>query len=173
MDSHAVYHKAMNLVHKAGTRDAIRIAENLGIHVFFNDSYTNLLGMYCYKQRNRFIFLNGRLDEIWLPMVAAHELGHDMLHREIAQGKLLQEFVLFNLRNTTEYEANAFAAHLLLDNEDVYDLAREGYDVVQMAGMTGTHINLMLIKLQEMNKLGYDLRLPTEPDGRFLRKIRA
>lgn len=85
----------------------------------------------------------------------------------------MQEYQLFNLRNATEYEANAFAAHLLLDNDDVYALAREGYDVVQMANAMNSHINLMLIKLQEMNKLGYDLRVPIEPDGRFLRKIQT
>ena len=58
-------------------------------------------------------------------------------------------------------------------DDEVYDLAREGYDVVQMANAMNSHINLMLIKLQEMNKLGYDLRVPIEPDGRFLRKIRT
>ena len=45
--------------------------------------------------------------------------------------------------------------------------------MVQMANAMNSHINLMLIKLQEMNKLGYDLRVPIEPDGRFLRKIRT
>ena len=84
----------------------------------------------------------------------------------------MQEFILFHMKNTTEYEANAFASHLLLDNEEVYELAREGYDVVQIAQAMNSHINLVLIKLQEMNKLGYDLRVPVEPDGRFLRKIR-
>ena len=172
MDSYATYCKAMNLIQMCGTRDALRIADDLGITVFYNNNYKNLLGMYMCRQRHRMIFLNGRLDEIWLPLVAAHELGHDMLHRDIARSGLMQEFILFHMKNTTEYEANAFASHLLLDNEEVYELVREGYDVVQIAQAMNSHINLVLIKLQEMNKLGYDLRVPVEPDGRFLRKIR-
>ena len=71
------------------------------------------------------------------------------------------------------HRANAFAAHLLLDNDEVYSLARQGYDVVQISQMMGSHINLMLIKMQEMNKLGYDFRIPYTPDSRFFRNIRA
>ena len=53
----------------------------------------------------------------------------------------------------------------------VYDLARSGYDVVQIAQQMGSDINLMLIKLQEMNKMGYDFNIPYDPDSRFFRKI--
>ena len=75
------------------------------------------------------------------------------------------------MKDTTEYEANAFASHILLDDEEVYSLARQGYDVVQIAQMMGSNINLMLIKMQEMNKLNYDLRIPYDPDSKFFRKI--
>ena len=37
---------------------------------------------------------------------ALHRLGHDALHRDIAKGEGLKEFVLFNMKDTTEYEAN-------------------------------------------------------------------
>lgn len=102
-------------------------------------------------------------------MVIAHELGHDAEHRDRAKESKdgLKEFTLFQMKDTTEYEANAFASHILLDNEEVYDLARSGYDVVQIAQQMGSDINLMLIKLQEMNKLGYDFNIPYDPDSRF------
>lgn len=48
-----------------------------------------------------------------------------------------------------------------------------GYDVVQMAKQLGSDINLMLIKLQKMNKLGYDFSLPYPPDSRFFRRMKA
>lgn len=67
---------------------------------------------------------------------------------------LLKNFSLFNMKDNTEYEANAFASHILLDNDEVYSLARQGCDVVQISQTLGSHINLMLIKLLEMNKLG-------------------
>lgn len=72
--------------------------------------------------------------------------------------------------HTTEYEANAFAAHLLLENDEVYALAREGYDVVKIAKTINSDINLMLIKPQEINKLGYDFNISYAPDSRFSRK---
>ena len=71
-----------------------------------------------------------------------------------------------------EYEANAFAAHLLLDNDEVYSYARQGYDVVQTASAMNSDVNLILIKIQEMMKLGYEMNIPFETDSRFFRKIR-
>ena len=103
-------------------------------------------------------------------MVCAHELGHDALHRDIAKGDGLKEFVLFNMKDTTEYEANAFAAHLIIDDDDIYSMSKDKYDVVQMAKMLNVNINLVLIKLQELNKLGYDFRVPCEADSFFFRK---
>ena len=106
-------------------------------------------------------------------MVIAHELGHDSEHRELAKKSTdgLKEFTLFQMKDNTEYEANAFASHILLDNDEVYQLAHEGYDVVQIAKLMNSDINLMLIKLQEMNKLGYNFNVPMNPDSRFFRKI--
>ena len=43
----------------------------------------------------------------------------------------LQEFTLFDMRSEMEYEANAFAAHLRIDSEELLELAGHGYDVVQ------------------------------------------
>lgn len=103
-------------------------------------------------------------------MVCAHELGHDVLHRDIAKGEGLKEFVIFNMKDTTEYEANAFAAHLIIDDDDIYSMSKDKYDVVQMAKMLNVNINLVLIKLQELNKLGYDFRVPCEADSFFFRK---
>ena len=75
-----------------------------------------------------------------------------------------------DLRNLSfQYEryhrirSNALGSHLLLDNDKVYELAKQGYDVVQISAALGSDINLMLIKLQEMNKLGYDFNIPFTP----------
>lgn len=67
-----------------------------------------------------------------------------------------------------EYEANVFAAHLLLDEAEVHRLAEEGYDIVSLAKMLHTDINLLLIKLHEMQKKGYAMRLPEKPRANFL-----
>ena len=173
MDSYALFKQADRLVKDCGTRDALQIAEEIGIKVYYEDSFTDLLGMYTFRWNHRLMFLNPNMDSYLKQMVAAHEIGHDARHRDLAKLQGLKEFVLFNMKDNTEYEANAFGAHILLDNNEVYSLARQGYDVVQIANALGSDINLMLIKLQEMNKLGYNFNLPYNPDSRFFRNIKG
>ena len=173
MDTVDIFKRADKLVRKCGTRDPFLIADALKIKTVFEPDYKDLLGMYYIDGNNPFMFLNANLEEEWYPLIAAHEIGHDRLHRQFARNGGMREFVLYNLKNNLEYEANAFASHLLLDNDDVYALAIQGYDVFQMAKMLNTHMNLLLVKLAEMTRLGYDMRLPCEPDGRFLRKIKG
>lgn len=169
INSFEIYKKATQLVQKTGTNDAVQIADELGIKLYFNN-YENMLGMYTYRWKHRFIFLNNNLDGNMLQMVLAHELGHDIFHRNLASNGL-QEFALFDIRSITEYEANAFAAHILLENEDVLSLARAGNDVAQIASNLNSHINLLLIKMQEMNRMGFDFNVPYRAEGDFLSKI--
>lgn len=173
MNSDVIYKKANNLVRQVGTRDSERIAKEIGIWIYDVDSFGELLGMYTFRWNHRLMLLNQRMSYYLRQMVIAHELGHDSQHRDRAKasGDGLKEFSLFQMKDTTEYEANAFAAHILLDNDEVYHYACSGYDVVQISQMMGSDINLMLIKLQEMNKLGYDFNVPFDADSKFFRKI--
>ena len=77
------------------------------------------------------------------------------------------------MKNNTEYVANAFAAHLLLDNDEVLELAMDGYDIVQIAGILNSDINLLLIKMLEMNKMGYNFNVPCYPERNFFKKIKV
>lgn len=173
MDSIGIYQRATRLVRQAGTRDAEQIAREKGIKIYEEPTFDRLLGMYTFRWNHRMIFLNPRMDPYLRQMVIAHELGHDSEHRDLAKASSdgLKEFSLFRMANNTEYVANAFASHILLDNDEVYRYAREGYDVVQIAQLLGSNINLVLIKMQEMNKLGYDFNVPYDLDSRFFRKI--
>lgn len=174
MESYAFFKQADNLVRQCGTRKAEQIASDLGIWIYYEDSFDDLLGMYTFRWNHRLMFLNPKIDGRLKEMVIAHELGHDQRHRDIAKaGQPLKEFSLFRMKDTTEYEANVFAAHILLANDDVYSLAKEGYDVFAMSQLLGTDVNLMLIKMQEMNKLGYDFTVPIDHDSRFFRKIKG
>ena len=83
-----------NLVRRCGTRDPFRIAQELGIEVLFCDDFGPLKGMYRVIKRNRFIFINKDLSSRMQRIVCAHELGHDQLHRHLAKGNALQEFML-------------------------------------------------------------------------------
>lgn len=173
MDSYQLFKRADQLVRQCETRDALRIAEEIGIWIYYGENFKDLLGMYTNQWNHRLMFLNPNIDQYLAQMVAAHELGHDAMHRDKAKCGGMKEFVLFNMKDNTEYEANAFAAHILLENDAVYSLARQGCDVAEISQALNSHINLVLIKLLEMNKLGYDFRIPCDPDSRFFRNIKG
>ena len=171
--SEEIYKKANRIVKTCGPRDTLKIARELGIYVHFIDEFNELLGMYTYRHKERHILLNSSMEDMVLQMVCGHEIGHDNLHRSLAkQNNSLPEFVLFDMRTKHEYEANAFAAHLIIDDDELIDNLRQGYDVVQLSSIMGTNINLMLIKLNEMNRMGWRLNLPYVPHSDFLKNIR-
>lgn len=171
--SEEIYHKAREIVRRCGTRDTLRIAQELGIYVDYIDNFEALLGMYTYRYKERHILLNSKMDAMLTQMVCGHEIGHDTLHRDLAKrNNMLPEFVLFDMRTRHEYEANAFAAHLCIDDEEMFDYLSQGYDVVQLAAAMNTNINLMLIKLNEMSRMGCNLNIPYLPNSDFLKNIR-
>ena len=162
--SEEIYKKANSIVRSCGTRDTLKIARELGIYVHYIDTLNDLLGMYTYRHKERHILLNSGMEHMVMQMVCGHEIGHDVFHRDLAKkGNALPEFTLFDMRSKPEYEANAFAAHLIIDNDELVEYMQEGYDVVQLSAMMGTNINLMLIKLNEMNRMGWGLNLPYVP----------
>lgn len=87
--------------------------------------------------------------------------------------EVLNEFVLFDMKNQTEYEVNAFAAHVLMDTNAFIEMAHDGKDISHIASTMGVNINLALIKLQELVKLGYDLRMPMEAMADFMKDIKV
>ena len=170
IDLFYIYSKATEMVKQTGTRNPMKIASEIGVMLRYSEELDKLLGLYTYRWKHRIILLNDKMEEIMARMVCAHELGHDALHRDIAKGDGLKEFVLFKMKDTTEYAANAIAAHQIIDDDDIYSMSKDKYDVVQMAKMLNVNINLDLIKLQELNKLGYDFRVTCEADSFFFRK---
>lgn len=168
-----IHKKAKDVLKRCGTGDTVKIAENLGIHVHFLGNLNQLLGMYTYRQKERHILLNANMDDRFTQMVCAHEIGHDILHREIAKSsRAIPEFVLFDIRSYPEYEANAFASHLLIDDDELIGYMRQGFDIVKTAALMQTNVNLMLIKLNELNRMGENFNLPYLPHPDFLKNIR-
>ena len=56
--SEEIYKKANSIVKSCGTRDTLKIARELGIHLHFLDNLNDLLGMYTYRHKERHILLN-------------------------------------------------------------------------------------------------------------------
>ena len=126
--SEEIYKKANSIVKSCGTRDTLKIARELGIHLHFLDNLNDLLGMYTYRHKERHILLNSSMEYLIMQMVCGHEIGHDTFHRDLAKGnEPLPEFVLFDMRTKHEYEANAFASHLIIDDDELIDLMKQDY----------------------------------------------
>lgn len=163
-----IYRKANEIAKLSGTRDTLRIAGDIGIFVHHIDGLKHLLGMYSYRHKERHILLNANMDYINIQMVCGHEIGHDILHRDMAKAESgLQEFTLFDMRNEMEYEANAFAAHLRIPDDELYDLIHNGYDVVQIAATMEVNVNLVLIKLNELTPDGTSTEFALSAEVRF------
>ena len=101
IDSFYIYSKATDMVKQTGTRNPMKIASEIGVMLRYSEELDKLLGLYTYRWKHRIILLNDKMEEIMARMVCAHELGHDALHRDIAKGDGLKEFVLFNMKDTT------------------------------------------------------------------------
>jgi Zn-dependent peptidase ImmA (M78 family) len=140
-------------------RDPFQIAHSTGAQVEFFD-LGNLKGLYTVIMRNRFIVINSRLDEFRQKLICAHELGHDRLHRKLAVGVTFREYSFYDMTLRPEYEANIFAADLLVSDETFLELIAKGYEYEQIAQVTHTELNLIAIKATSLQARGYDLRAP-------------
>ncbi len=164
-----IFKLADSLIKKYDTRDPFAIAKELGVNIIFREDFINLKGMYKVILRNRYIFINSNLPVEMQHLVCAHELGHDLLHRIFLKSSIFQEFVLYDMKSKPEYEANIFASELLLDDEVVYTCFKEGFDVYQVSSMLGVDINLLLIKVNELQKRKENLKSFGLPKSNFLK----
>jgi len=167
MISSLIHEKVKRLLKQCDTRNPFKIAKKLGIHVMWRNNFLNLKGMYKVISRNRFIFINSNLDEFEQRIICAHELGHDALHREL--DTTMFETTLYDVKNRIEYEANIFAAALLIDDDEVVELMEGGFDESGIASSLGVSMDLLLIRLSEMNKRGYSFTLSRSGRGDFLK----
>ncbi|MBR5046639.1 MAG: ImmA/IrrE family metallo-endopeptidase [Eubacterium sp.] len=164
------------LIAEHGTRDPFKLADRLGISVRYINTKrqkgfcTNILNNY-------YIHINENLSSQMQRMTCAHELGHILLHKDRLRRKKdgrfqrIVEMELFDITSSTEYEANLFAANLLIDENVLADLLQEERDIVSIASSLDVNVNLLALKLAEMKKGGEDLRIPFTPDRRFMGKI--
>ena len=160
---------ANKLIKKFDTRDPFQLCQAIGVEVFYAD-LVSLKGMYKYLKKNRFAVINENLDPFTKTLVCAHELGHDILHQNLARKVCLQEFILYDMKSRPEYEANLFASEILLPDDIILNLARDGYDIEQISKELCTDINLIALKVSSMNTRGYRFNNTIDAKSDFLRK---
>lgn len=131
MTKEYIIKEATLLTERFDTRDPEQIAEGLDICVARSDIGT-LKGLYTVLLGQPYIVVSEELDPLQSRQIIAHELGHHQLHQHFAADNILQETMLYNMTLQPEYEANLFAAHLLIGDE-AKELATEGATLTDIA----------------------------------------
>ncbi len=150
---------ANKLVDMLGTTDPHRIARELCIEVI-PMNYKRQRGAYKVILRNLFIFIKNDVHPAMESIVMLHETGHDTLHRkEAVKAGSFKEFNIFNMQESQmEYEANVFAFQVSLDDEEILEYIRYGYDIQQIARTMHLDTNLVALNTDALIAQGYCLR---------------
>jgi Zn-dependent peptidase ImmA (M78 family) len=170
---HDVIKKADAIVRAYDTRDADKIARELGV-IVLEYPFSLQKGFYTIIKRNRFAILKNSLDPVTRSIVLLHELGHDQNHRrEAAKTGGFCEFSIFSVCGSLmEREANIFASQISLPDDDVLECIDMGYDSCQIAEAMGTDANLVALKIDTLISQGHLLR-PLEHKNDFLKHSRS
>ena len=175
MSNKWIYDKVQTLVKKYNTRNPEELANELNIKIRYLSDTKSLLGVYKIIMRNRFIFIPSNLGCL-KNTVLAHELGHDQLHREYCKnGASFHESKIFNPTNQYEIEANIFAAHLLIPDEDIIRHIKYANNDRDLANQLEVDINLLNLKISEMAKmklLNLDDAYIETPNSQFLKEYK-
>lgn len=105
------------LVEKYNTNDPYELASYKNVHIIHFNLHEEIDGLYKYDRRNKYIFLNNNLDEIYKRFVCAHEFGHSQLHPRVNTPFLRKNTLLSTEK--IEVEANRFAVELLIPDNDI------------------------------------------------------
>ena len=158
------------LTRKYQTRDPYKICDALGVRIRYKDLGEDVKAFYFYQSRIRSIVLNTRVSDTVRRVLTAHELGHDRLHQEMAMLRGFQELELFDTVRTAEYEANLFAAELLIDDGELLallnDESRSFFDAARALYIPAA---LLDFKFRVLKHKGYRVEAPFAARGDFLK----
>ena len=168
--SDTISKKADTLIRKYGTRNPFELCDDLNIRIRYRDLGTAMKAFYFYQSRIKNIVLNTRSGEIVQRILCAHELGHALLHGELAAMRGFQELEMFNTVSHTEYEANLFAAELLIDDKELLALLNDKEkSFFSVAKELYVPAELLDFKFRILKNKGYQLEVPYIAQSNFLK----
>ena len=134
------------LVKKHMTRNPIELARELGITVLF-ENLGRINGFYNTSINLKFIHINRKLKGQKMILTVAHELGHVIMHPD-SNTPFMREHTYFSI-SRYETEANKFAVHLLISDNELQELHNMSYTTGQIAGYYGLPEKLIELRLQD------------------------
>ena len=83
----------------------------------------------------------------------------------------MKDDTLYNMMDNTEYQANLFAADLLINDDDIADMVQnEDLDYFGLCSSLNSSPELMSFKLYSLTKRGQAYYMPMEIQSNFLAK---
>ena len=136
---------ALYYVKKYNTNNPFEIADYLNI-IIQKGNLGSCLGCYMFLKRHKCIFINSNIDNNMQNAVMAHELGHAILHTH-TNCCFMRNKTLLNT-SKIEYQANLFAAELLIPDEIIKEYSISGYTSEQIAEAQQINKELVCLKLE-------------------------
>ena len=165
-----IYNKVETIIKKYNTRNPFKLCTFLDINVYYSNLGSVLKGYYFYQSRIKNIVLNSQIDGNILTTLCAHELGHALLHSNFAAAGNFHDTEFLNSIVPTEFEANLFAAELIISDEQLLCLIND-YDTsfFSIAKKLCVPAEILSYKLKMLRDKGLDFNLPVLPKSNFLK----
>ena len=169
----AISARAEGIRRRYGEKDLFRLCGDLGIRVVLHETSLSVAafkGFSMVKSRIPVILLNAKMDEELTRVVLAHEIGHSVLHRDLASIRGFHDFDLFGMKDQCEFEANVFAAELMLDSRDVLEVLNRDVTFFGAAKTLRVPPELLDFKFRVLKHKGYAVIPPMLGNGDFLKR---
>ena len=155
--------------------DPFEMVRELGFLLLFQSmgkAKSDCKGFCMTHQGQTSITINSDLPKMIQKIICAHELGHAVLHSQMPGMESFHDFALFDAASVAEYEANVFAAELLLKDEDVFELLNDDTSFFGVASILRVPPELLDFKFRVLKRKGYQfVEPPYQSDSKFLRDI--
>lgn len=174
MTIETIAESANRLKKKYADTDPARLARDMKILVSYEPMgiYDGCCkGFFIIHRRKKHITVNSDLPQILQRVVLAHELGHCVLHASMSANAAYHEMTLFDDADHTEYEANVFAAELLLSDEEVLSVLNDDVFFFQAASILCVPSELLDFKFRILKRRGYKVESPVVSNGNFLKDL--
>lgn len=167
--------QASMLKRKYDETDPFRLCKDLKIKLLFISMGTGpecCKGFFLQQSRIKCITINSDLSHHLQRIICAHELGHAILHKDKTGISAFHDFALFDSVSSLEYEANIFAAELLLTDDDVLSNLNAEQSFFQAASALNVPAEILDFKFRTLKRKGYKvIDAPLMSSGDFLKNV--
>lgn len=164
-----------DVIQETGSRNLEEICSYYGVEIRRHDLKRKLKAYFYYNPADEipFIVIDLNVSDIFYRILLAHEIGHYFLHRQegIVHAFCFQEFDVLemNVIQDEEYEANLFAAELLLEDSNVME-ALHSNSFFTAAAMLKVPAALLDFKVRNLQSKGQTLYTFSSPKASFLKE---